>query len=107
MLSLSEFDELRATKQPNAAIAAAGSTSANVELDQILDLNHAPETTSGAAAEVVAAVNEGPIIAFEDSITSPKPEPPVAGKTTKDSLLWVRIYIELISPFRSALLTAR
>ena len=105
MLSLSEFDELRATKQPNAAIAAAGSTSANVELDQILDLNHAAETSGDAAA--AAAVNEGPIIAFEDSITSPKPEPPVAGKTTKDSLLWVRIYIELISPFRSALLTAR
>ena len=87
MLSLSEFDELRATKQPNAAAAmaaaAAGSTSASVELDQILDLNHAPETTSGAAAEVVAAVNEGPIIAFEDSITSPKPEPPVAGKTKR------------------------
>ena len=85
LLSLSEFDELRATKQPNAsAMASAGSTSA-VELDQILDLNHAPET-SGAAAEVVA-VNEGPIIAFEDSITSPKPEPPVAGKTTKESFL--------------------
>ena len=81
MLSLSEFDELRATKQPNAsAMASAGSTSA-VELDQILDLNHAPETSGAAAAEVVAAVNEGPIIAFEDSITSPKPEPPVAGKT--------------------------
>ena len=56
------------------------------------------EETSGAAAEVVAAVNEaGPIIAFEDSITSPKPEPPVAGKTTKDSFLqgflWVRILL--------------
>ena len=86
MLSLSEFDELRATKQPNAAITAAGSTSANVELDQILDLNHAAETSGDAAAAAVA-VNEGPIIAFEDSITSPKPEPPVAGKTTKDSFL--------------------
>ena len=96
MLSLSEFDELRATKQPNAsamAAAAAGSTSANVELDQILDLNHAPETSGAAAAEVVADVNEGPIIAFEDSITSPKPEPPVAGKTTKESFLLVRIWL--------------
>ena len=94
MLSLSEFDELRATKQPNAAMAAAGSTSANVELDQILDLNHAPETAS-AAAEAAVAVNEGPIIAFEDSITSPKPEPPVAGKTKQGprALFKIRIWL--------------
>ena len=84
MLSLSEFDELRATKQPNASMAAAGSTSANVDLDQILDLNHVAETSgNAAAAAAVGAVNEGPIIAFEDSITSPKPEPPVAGKIGK------------------------
>ena len=81
LLSLSEFDELRATKQPNASMAAAGSASANVELDQILDLNHVAETTGDSNA--AAAANEGPIIAFEDSITSPKPEPPVAGKIGK------------------------
>ena len=62
-------------------MAAAGSASANVELDQILDLNHVAETTGDSNA--AAAANEGPIIAFEDSITSPKPEPPVAGKIGK------------------------
>ena len=83
LLSLSEFDELRVAKQPNASMAAAGSSSANVELDQILDLNHVAETSSASNATAAAAVNDGPIIAFEDSITSPKPEPPVAGKISK------------------------
>jgi len=79
LLSLSEFDELRVTKQPNTSLAAAGSTSANVELDQILDLNHVAETSgdSTAAGDSVNVI-DGPIIAFEDSITSPRPEPPVA-----------------------------
>ena len=78
LLSLSEFDELRVTKQPNTSMVAAGSTSASVELDQILDLNHVAETSGDSNA--TAAAVDGPIIAFEDSITSPKPEPPVAGK---------------------------
>lgn len=72
------------TKQPNTSLAAAGSTSANVELDQILDLNHVAETSgdSTAAGDSVNVI-DGPIIAFEDSITSPRPEPPVAGKISK------------------------
>ena len=83
LLSLSEFDELRVTKQPNTSMVAAGSTSASVELDQILDLNHVAETSGDLNA--TAAASDGPIIAFEDSITSPKPkpEPLVAGKIRK------------------------
>ena len=80
LLSLSEFDELRVTKQPSTSMVAAGSTSAGVELDQILDLNHVAETSGDLNATAAA---DGPIIAFEDSITSPKPEPPVAGKIRK------------------------
>ena len=109
LLSLSEFDELRVAKQPNASMAAAGSTSANVELDQILDLNHVAETSSASnATAAAAAVNDnGPIIAFEDSITSPKPEPPVAGKISKPRLVnRSNYYASHADLFRFALLMA-
>ena len=108
LLSLSEFDELRVAKQPNASMAAAGSTSANVELDQILDLNHVAETSSASNATAAAAVNDaGPIIAFEDSITSPKPEPPVAGKISKPRFVnRSNYYASCADLFRFALLMA-
>ena len=54
LLSLSEFDELRVTKQPSTSMVAAGSTSASVELDQILDLNHVAETSGDLNATAAA-----------------------------------------------------
>ena len=66
-------------KQASAAVNDAAAAN-NVELDQILDLGSMTETTAAAAVGAAAAAGAEPIIAFEEnSITSPKPEPPVAG----------------------------